>query len=171
VSRGTGSRRGRLAFCFGRGSYRLPLEYPIPFTRMPMISLRRVRAFAFTLSAGALFAACGDDDGTSQNQGILLKDATVVFGPGVNCAEGGASTEFNGVAGTTITATITAGGLSPRMYLYAPDYSTLLKTSTSAGPGKATLTHTLTESAVHYISSCEANGLGGSARVVVTQNQ
>jgi hypothetical protein len=126
----------------------------------------RYLALAFALP----IIACGDDDeGTDPNLNVVLNTTVILSAGTSSCATGGVSKDFTSQAGKTVA--VTASGpstLTPQFTLYAPDFSTQLAGSASTGAGRAALNHTLTESGVHHLTFCDANGAAGSLTVLVT---
>jgi hypothetical protein len=117
----------------------------------------------------ACLTSCGSDSPTTP-QGTVLLDTNLNLVAGVTCNTGGVSADFNGTAGRTVIITATgASSLTPRFTLYAPDFATQLGGSSSTGAGAASLTFALTQAGVHHVTACDLNGVGGTLRVVVTQ--
>ena len=122
---------------------------------------------AVTLAALCL-TSCGGSESTAPVT-VTVLDVTVPLVQGVTCDQGGVGIEFTGEAGKTVTILATgASNQTPRFYLYNPSYGTLLGASSAYGANRARLIFALTESGVHHLTVCEANGVGGSVRVTVT---
>jgi hypothetical protein len=103
---------------------------------------------------------------------ITLLDTTLAMTPGVTCQTGGFSTDFMGTAGKTVVITGTGSATqTPRFTLYGPDFTRELGGSSPAGAGAASLTIGLTETGVHHATFCDINGVGGTIRVTVKQQQ
>jgi hypothetical protein len=158
-------------FAFSRDTCKLPVGIPVlPLASQAMPSLYRSRTLVCVVSAVMLLGACGDDDESTGPTLDVLLSTNVLLSAGVTCATGGVNKDFSGTAGKTVV--ITASGpstLTPQITLYAPDFETQLAGSASTGAGKAALTQALTETGTHHLSVCDANGVGGSLNLVVTQ--
>ena len=88
----------------------------------------------------------------------------------MNCNTGYVGAEFTGMSGRTVAISTTgATSLTPLFILYAPDFATQLATSSPSGAGASSLTFALTQSGLHHLSICDANGVGGALRVTVQQ--
>src|SRR5215471_10170239 len=115
--------------------------------------------------AGLHLTGCGSAPPTTPTP-IVLLDTIVTLVDGVNCNVGYAGAEFTGTAGTTVVISATgAANLTPVFILYAPDFATQLASSSSRGAGAASLTYPLTQSGLHHLSICEANGVAGTLRI------
>jgi hypothetical protein len=126
----------------------------------------RYLALAFALP----LVACGDDDdGTDPNLNVVLNSTVIFSGATTSCATGGVSRDFTSQSGKTVAVTVSGpSALTPQFVLYAPDFETQIAASASTGAGRAALNHTLTETGVHHLTFCDANGASGSINVVVT---
>lgn len=121
--------------------------------------------------AGLHLTGCGSAPPTAPAP-IVLLDTMVTVVDGVNCTVGYVGAEFTGTAGTTVAISATgATNLTPVFILYAPDFATQLASSTSRGAGTASLIHTLTQTGVHHLSICDANGTAGTLRITVQQQK
>jgi hypothetical protein len=123
--------------------------------------------------AGLHLTGCGSAPPTAPPPApIVLLDTMVNVMDGVNCNVGYVGAEFTGTAGTTVAISATgATNLTPVFILYAPDFATQLASSSSRGAGAASLTHLLTQTGLHHLSICEANGIAGTLRITVQQQK
>ena len=136
-----------------------------------MNTLLNIRSRVALLLAASCLIACGGSSTTpTPAQGTVLLDTTLTFVRGVTCNTGGVSTSFAGTSGRTVTIAATgAATLTPQFTLYAPDFATQLRGSSSAGAGAASLSFALTQTGTHHVTLCDVNGVAGAIRVVVTQ--
>lgn len=136
-----------------------------------MNTLLNIRSRVALLLAASCLIACGGSSTTpTPAQGTVLLDTTLTFVQGVTCNTGGVSTSFAGTSGRTVTIAATgAATLTPQFTLYAPDFATQLRGSSSAGAGAASLSFALTQTGTHHVTLCDVNGVAGAIRVVVTQ--
>jgi hypothetical protein len=139
------------------------------------MTLRLDRSVSLSSCAAVLLAAflagCGGSDSSPTTpQATVLLDTSLTVVAGVTCNTGGVSADFNGTSGRTVVITATGpANLTPQFTLYAPDFATQLRGSTSTGAGAASLTFALTQTGVHHVTLCDANAAAGAVRVVVTQ--